>query len=111
MPRRAHQGDEQPVYENLLQLWMQRATLRAGLEVTRSLHILRHTFCSRLAIKGAPAKAIQELAGHAHLSTTLRYIHLSPSARASAIRLLDGPPAGSFLVELLEAPAVSSTTP
>jgi site-specific recombinase XerD len=40
-------------------------------------------------MRGAPAKAIQELAGHSHLSTTLRYMHLSPAARESAIRLLD----------------------
>ena len=52
---------------------------------------LRHTFCSRLAMKGAPARAIQELAGHADLSTTQRYVHLSPAATEDAIRLLDGP--------------------
>ena len=39
---------------------------------------------------GAPAKAIQELAGHEDLSTTQRYMHLSPKAVESAIRLLDG---------------------
>ncbi len=33
----------------------------AGLE--QGVHILRHTFCSHLAMKGAPARAIQELAG------------------------------------------------
>jgi integrase len=27
------------------------------------LHVLRHTFCSHLAMRGAPAKVIQELAG------------------------------------------------
>jgi integrase len=54
-------------------------------------HILRHTFCSHLAMKGAPARAIQELAGHRNLGTTQRYMHLSPSAIGEAIRLLDGP--------------------
>jgi len=39
---------------------------------------------------GAPAKAIQELAGHQNLGTTFRYMHLSPAARESAIRLLNG---------------------
>ena len=49
------------------------------------------TFCSHLAMRGAPARAIQELAGHQDLSTTQRYMHLSPSAVENAIRLLETP--------------------
>src|SRR5512137_1830659 len=52
-------------------------------------HILRHTFCSHLAMRGAPARTIQELAGHQDLSTTQRYMHLSPAAVDGAIRLLE----------------------
>ena len=52
-------------------------------------HILRHTFCSRLAAKGAPPRAIQELAGHVHSSTTDRYMHLAPSALRTAISLIE----------------------
>jgi integrase len=52
-------------------------------------HILRHTFCSHLAMRGAPARAIQELAGHQDLGTTQRYMHLSPAAIDGAIRLLE----------------------
>ena len=55
------------------------------------MHILRHTFCSHLAMRGAPARAIQELAGHQDLATTQRYMHLSPAAIEGAIRLLDEP--------------------
>ena len=63
---------------------------RAGVfNVRPGVHILRHTFCSHLAMKGAPARAIQELAGHQDLGTTQRYMHLSPSAIERAIRLLD----------------------
>ncbi len=40
-------------------------------------------------MRGAPAKAIQELAGHIHISTTERYMHLSPAARDGAIGLLN----------------------
>ena len=64
----------------------------AGIE--QGVHILRHTFCSHLAMKGAPARAIQELAGHADLTTTQRYMHLSPAATEDAIRLLDGRQSG-----------------
>ena len=70
-----------------------RSCKRAGL---RSIgwHSLRHTFCSHLAMRGAPAKAIQELAGHADLHTTLRYMHLAPATLVEAVRLLDeGSPA------------------
>jgi integrase-like protein len=49
----------------------------------------RHTFCSHLAMRGAPARAIQELAGHQDLGTTQRYMHLSPAALDAAIRLLE----------------------
>lgn len=52
-------------------------------------HILRHTFCSHLAMRGAPARAIQELAGHQDLGTTQRSMQLSPAALDAAIRLLE----------------------
>jgi integrase len=45
-----------------------------------------------------PAKAIQELAGHADLTMTQRYMHLSPAALDAAIRLLDRP--GDQVLEL-----------
>ena len=35
-----------------------------GERAEAGVHILRHTFCSHLAMQGAPARAIQELAGH-----------------------------------------------
>lgn len=42
-------------------------------------------------MRGAPARATQELAGHVDLSMTQRYMHLSPAALDSAIRLLEQP--------------------
>ena len=82
-----------PVSDDNLREYHKSAQRRAGLPYrTGALHILRHTFCSHLAMRGAPGKAIQELAGHEDLKTTMRYMHLSPAARESAIRLLDGRP-------------------
>ena len=66
-----------------------RAAQRVAGLPNAGVHVLRHTFCSHLAMKGAPARAIQELAGHADPSMTQRYMHLSPAATEDAIRLLD----------------------
>jgi len=43
-------------------------------------------------MRGAPVRAIQELAGHANLGTTMRYMHLSPASLNQAIRLLEQRP-------------------
>jgi hypothetical protein len=40
-------------------------------------------------MRGVPARAIQAAAGHVSISTTERYMHLSPAAEEGAIRLLD----------------------
>jgi integrase len=53
------------------------------------VHVLRHTFCSHLAMRGGTGRAIQTLAGHSNLTTTERYMHLSPAALDTTIRLLD----------------------
>ena len=82
--------DGRAVRRRTLQNWMRRPA-RRGKVHNSGVHVLRHTFCSHLAMRGAPARAIQELAGHADLSTTQRYMHLSPAAIEGAIRLLDQP--------------------
>jgi integrase len=62
----------------------------------------RHTFCSHLAMRGAPARAIQALAGHQNLTTTEGYMHMSPAAIDGAIRLLDQQFSGLKRVESVE---------
>jgi len=85
-----YQDDGSPLTEGLVQGFVRRAAQKAGL-YKNGPHMLRHTFCSHLAMRGAPARAIQELAGHQDLTTTQRYMHLSPAALDSAIQLLDSP--------------------
>lgn len=82
------QDDGQPLTRQMVQYQVLRAS-RRGKVPEQGVHILRHSFCSHLAMRGAPAKAIQELAGHRDLGMTQRYMHLSPAALDSAIRLLD----------------------
>jgi site-specific recombinase XerD len=84
-----------------LRRWLRAAQRAAGVKLSEGPHVLRHTFCSHLAMRGAPAMAIQELAGHGNLTTTYRYMHLSPAAREGAIQLLnrreDGPGFGEIV--------------
>lgn len=83
--------DGEPLTEKVLRVLVERAIARAAVaESARPVHRLRHTFGTRLASLGATPKQIQVLMGHKHLSTTQRYMHLSPSSRDQAIRLLDG---------------------
>lgn len=49
-------------------------------------HDLRHTFLSRLARQGIAPAHIQKVAGHASITTTERYTHLSGTEAALAVR-------------------------
>ena len=53
-------------------------------------HMLRHTFTSNLLSNGAAPKDVQELLGHADVSTTMNvYAHATREAKRSSARLLD----------------------
>jgi site-specific recombinase XerD len=55
-----------------------------------SAHVLRHTFCRRLAEKGVRLEVIAALAGHESLETTRRYVEPGRDDLRAAVDLLAG---------------------
>ena len=71
-------------FENNVRRTFNHAVKKAGLKDVTP-HTLRHTCLSRLAARGVDLVTVQALAGHAQISTTLRYAHLVSTQQAVAL--------------------------
>lgn len=82
------------IYENYLARSVKEAARAAGIVKHVSCHTLRHSFATHLLEAGYDIRAVQELLGHADVSTTMIYTHvLSKGGRGVASPLDAGAPA------------------
>ncbi len=78
----------EPISPRTAQLWIKSLAKSAGIEKRISPHSLRHTFATQLASRGANLAALKEILGHQRISTTERYLHVTPEHLKETLSLL-----------------------
>lgn len=70
-------SDGKKLSSSNLEKIVRKATIRAGISKDVHCHTLRHSFATHLLESGTDLRKIQELLGHASISTTELYTHIS----------------------------------
>jgi integron integrase len=77
------------LYPSTVQKAFHQAVTRAGLVKQATVHTLRHSFATHLVEKGYDIRTIQELLGHADVSTTMIYTHVATKNKLGVSSPLD----------------------
>lgn len=75
-----------PLGARAIQLGLKVYLAHCGLDPKLSPHKLRHTFATHLLDRGADLRSVQELLGHAHLTTTQIYTSVTPERLRQSYR-------------------------
>jgi len=73
----ANRQGTRPIDITVAQKIYTMAKLRAGIQKQGGIHALRHAYATHLLEAGKDLQAVQHQLGHRHLSTTMRYFHLT----------------------------------
>ncbi len=87
----ARHGGKMGKISNSFTRAVENAGLNSGITDRRqrvTFHTLRHTFASWLVMEGVSLYEVKELLGHASLTMTERYSHLSPDRNRRAARIM-----------------------
>jgi integrase len=68
---------------------LSKAVKSVGFDPALTIHCLRHTTATRMAIKGENASTIKEFLGHKTLATTMKYIHMNKESLLRAAKNLN----------------------
>jgi len=79
----------QPMIVDGVQRAFRAAVQEAGIHKHATVHTLRHSWATHLLEAGVSVRLIQQWLGHASLTTTSRYTHLTRSAELRAVEILD----------------------